>query len=87
MYPRELSGQTGRDYKTRRWGQQKYDGRRNPLRSGLDDADAGRTGRRLRLGDNKEVFEAKVFALHQALKIEARNEEGANYTVVSDSRE
>ena len=46
----------------------------------------GWTGCRCHLGDNKEVFDAEIFALYQALKMfEARNEEGASYTVFSDS--
>ena len=43
------------------------------------------TGRRFHLGDNKEVFDAEVFAIYQALRIfEARQQSGEEYTVFSD---
>ena len=49
-------------------------------------AQAGWTGRRFRLGSNKEVFDDKVFAIYQALRtIEQRNERGRQYTVFFDS--
>ena len=42
----------------------------------------GWTGRRFHLGDNKEVFDAEVFAIYQALRIfEARQQSGEEYTV------
>ena len=46
----------------------------------------GWTGRRFQLGTNKEVFDAEVFAIYQALgAIEQRNERGRQYTVFFDS--
>ena len=43
------------------------------------------TGRRFHLGDNKEVFDAEVFAIYQALRIfEARQQSGEEYIVFSD---
>ena len=42
----------------------------------------GWTGRRFHLGDNKEVFDAEIFAIYQALRIfEARQQSGEEYTV------
>lgn len=44
------------------------------------------TGRKFRLGKSKEVFDAEVSALLQALKISLqRNETGRPYTIFSDS--
>ena len=44
------------------------------------------TGRRFQLGTNKEVFDAEVFAIYQALStIERRQERGHSYTVFVDS--
>ena len=46
----------------------------------------GWTGRRFYLGTNKEVFDAEVFAVYQALRtIEQRQERGHGYTVFVDS--
>ena len=46
----------------------------------------GLTGRRFHLGSNKEVIDAKVFAIYQALRaIEQRQERGRQYTVFVDS--
>ena len=46
----------------------------------------GWTGRRFQLGTNKEVFDAEVFAIWQALRVlERRNESGRSYTVFVDS--
>ena len=46
----------------------------------------GWTGRRFQLGTNKEVFDAEVFAIYQALRaIEQRQERGRSYTVFVDS--
>ena len=46
----------------------------------------GWTGHRFRLGGNKEVFDAEVFEIYQALRaIEQRNERGRQYTVFVDS--
>ena len=48
--------------------------------------DAGWTGRRFRLGKNKEVFDAVLYALYQAAKImDERREEGQDYTILTDS--
>ena len=45
----------------------------------------GWTGRRFQLG-TKEVFDAEVFAIHQALRaIEQRQERGHGYTIFVDS--
>ena len=42
-------------------------------------------GRRFHLGTNKEVFDAEVYAIYQALKIfEERQQAGRKYTVFSD---
>ena len=47
----------------------------------------GWTGKRFRLGNNKEVFDVEVFAIYQALRIfEARQDTGQKYTVFSDSQ-
>ena len=46
----------------------------------------GWTGRRFQLGRNKEVFDAEVFAIWQALRaLEQRNERGRAYTIFVDS--
>ena len=46
----------------------------------------GWTGRRFQLGGNKEVFDAEVFAIYQALRaIEQRQERGRSYTIFVDS--
>ena len=46
----------------------------------------GWTGLRFHLGSNKEVFDAEVFDIYQALQtIEQRNERGRQYTVFVDS--
>ena len=46
----------------------------------------GWTGRRFQLGKNKEVFDAEVFAVWQALRaLEQRNERGREYTIFVDS--
>ena len=42
------------------------------------------TGRRFYLGDNKEVFDAEVFAILQALKFDERGQSGKEYTIFSD---
>ena len=49
--------------------------------------DRGRwTGRRFQLGKNKEVFDAEVFAVWQALRaLEQRSEHGREYTIFVDS--
>ena len=48
--------------------------------------EGGWTGRRFQLGKNKEVFDAEVFAVWQALRaLEQRNEHGREYTVFVDS--
>ena len=45
----------------------------------------GWTGRRFHLGTNKEVFDAEVYAIYQALRtFEERQETGKKYTVFSD---
>ena len=45
----------------------------------------GWTGRRFHLGTNKEVFDAEVYAIYQALSIfEERDQSGRKYTVFSD---
>jgi len=45
----------------------------------------GWTGKCYHLGDNKEVFDAEVFAIYQALKIlERLQQSGEKYTVFSD---
>ena len=50
-------------------------------------AHEGWVGRRFHLGNNKEVFDAKVFAIYQALRIfDARQETGQTHTVFSDSQ-
>ena len=50
-------------------------------------AHEGWVGRRFHLGNNKEVFDAEVFAIYQALRIsDARQETGQMYTVFSDSQ-
>ena len=42
-------------------------------------------GRRFHLGDNKEVFDAEVFAIYQALRVfESRNRSGRRFAVFSD---
>ena len=47
----------------------------------------GWTGRCFHLGNNKEVFDAEVFAICQALRIfRARQESGRIYTIFSDSQ-
>ena len=47
----------------------------------------GWTGKRFLLGNNKEVFDAEVFAIYQAPKIfEARSGTGRRYTIFSDSQ-
>ena len=57
-----------------------------PRIDGPNPVSARRAGHRYHLGDNEEVFDAEVFAIYQALRtFEARNEEGAEYTVSSDS--
>ena len=44
------------------------------------------TGRRFQLGRNKEVFDAEVFAVWQALRaLEQRNERDCEYTIFVDS--
>ena len=48
--------------------------------------EAGWAGRRYRLGKNKEVFDAELYALYRATKIlEERGEQGQDYTILSDS--
>ena len=48
--------------------------------------EGGWTGRRFQLGKNKEVFDAEVFAIWQALRaLEQRKESGRRYTVFVDS--
>ena len=48
--------------------------------------EGGWTGRRFQLGRNKEVFDAEVFAVWQALRaLEQRNEHGREYTIFVDS--
>ena len=45
----------------------------------------GWTGRRFHLGTNKEVFDAEVYAIYQALSIfEERGQSGRKHTVLSD---
>ena len=45
----------------------------------------GWTGRRFHLGTNKEVFDAEVYAIYQALRVfEERGQTGRKYTVFSD---
>ena len=45
----------------------------------------GWTGRRFHLGTNKEVFDAEVYAIYQALRIfEERQQSGRKYTILSD---
>ena len=45
----------------------------------------GWTGRRFHLGTNKEVFDAEVYAIYQALRIfEERGQSGEKYTVFPD---
>ena len=47
----------------------------------------GGSGRGTYLGTNKEVFDAEVFAIPQAVKLlNERNEEGQAYTIFSDSQ-
>ena len=47
----------------------------------------GWTGRLFHLGNNKEVFDAEIFAIYQALKVfEAREQAGRKYAVFSDSQ-
>ena len=49
-------------------------------------AQDGSTGRRFQLGTNKEVFDAEVFAIYQALRtIEQGNKRRRQYTVFVDS--
>ena len=49
--------------------------------------EGGWTGRGTYLGPNKEVFDAEVFAILQAVKLfSERNEEGQAYTAFSDSQ-
>ena len=46
----------------------------------------GWTGQHFHLGSNKEVFDAEVFAIYQALRvIDQRQETGRNYTIFVDS--
>ena len=46
----------------------------------------GWTGRRFQLGKNKEVFDAEVFAVWQALRaLEQRSERNREYTIFVDS--
>ena len=48
----------------------------------------GCSGRRFHLGDNKEVFDAEVFAIYQALKIfEEIRQSGEKYTMFSDCQQ
>ena len=48
--------------------------------------EGGWTGRRFQLGKNKEVFDAEVFAVWQALRaLEQRNERDREYTIFVDS--
>ena len=48
--------------------------------------EGGWTGRRFQLGKNKEVFDAEVFAVWQALRaLERRNERDREYTIFADS--
>ena len=48
--------------------------------------EGGWTGRRFQLGKNKEVFDAEVFAVWQALRVlEQRNERDREYTIFVDS--
>ena len=45
----------------------------------------GWTGRRFHLGTNKEVFDAEVYAIYQALRVfEERGQTGRKYTIFSD---
>ena len=47
----------------------------------------GWTGRLFHLGNNKEVFDAEIFAIYQALKVfETREQTGRKYAVFSDSQ-
>ena len=47
---------------------------------------SGWTGRCFYLGTNKEVFDAKTFAIYQALRVlDRRQESGYRYTVIVDS--
>ena len=49
------------------------------------DQDGERMGRQFYLGDNKEVFDAEVYAIYQALKVfEERRQAGKKYTIFSD---
>ena len=44
-------------------------------------------GRRSILGSNKEVFDAELFAIYQAMKVlEARDQTRRRYTIFSDSQ-
>ena len=46
----------------------------------------GWTGRRFQLGKNKEVFDAEMFAVWQALgALEQKSEHGREYTIFVDS--
>ena len=46
----------------------------------------GWTGRRYHLGRNKEVFDAEVFCIYQALRlVDRRQESGRRYTIFVDS--
>ena len=48
--------------------------------------EGGWTGRRFQLGKNKQVFDAEVFAVWQALRaLEQRSEHGRDYTIFVDS--
>ena len=48
--------------------------------------EGGWTGRRFQLGKNKEVFDAEVFAVWQALRaLEQRSESGRDHTIFVDS--
>ena len=39
------------------------------------------------MGRNKEVFDAEIYAIHQAMRIlDNRNERGERYTIFSDSQ-
>ena len=50
------------------------------------EGEGGWTGRRFQLGTNKEVFDAEVLAIWQALRVlEQRKESGRSYTIFVDS--
>ena len=45
----------------------------------------GWIGRRFHLGTNKEIFDAEVYAIYQALRVfEERGQAGRKYTIFSD---